>query len=80
MLRSAVGNGTKAGGNIMLQKPQALDFLILFVLVLLLPLPAHAYIDPGIGSAMTTAVLGLFAAIAYAFRTYVYRARNFMNG
>lgn len=34
---------------------------------------AHAYIDPGTGSIVTTAILGFIAAIAYTFRKWFYR-------
>jgi hypothetical protein len=34
---------------------------------------AHAYIDPGTGSVVTTAILGFFAAIAYTCRKWFYR-------
>ncbi|MEQ8860767.1 MAG: hypothetical protein RIC56_19150 [Pseudomonadales bacterium] len=40
---------------------------------------AHAYIDPGTGSVITTAVLGFFAAIAYTFRKYMYRLKDLLS-
>ena len=41
---------------------------------------AHAYIDPGTGSVVTTAILGFFAAIAYTFRKYMYRIKDAITG
>lgn len=41
---------------------------------------AFAYIDPGTGSVVTTAILGFFAAIAYTFRKYFYRMKDFFSG
>jgi len=42
---------------------------------------AHAYIDPGSGGVLITAILGFFAAIGYTFRKWFYRLRNvFGNG
>lgn len=42
--------------------------------------PAHAYIDPGSGSVLTTAIVGFFAAIAYTFRKYFYKAKSAIFG
>jgi hypothetical protein len=55
-------------------------FLCLFSSFLLLPVPAFAYIDPGTGSTATAFVLGLFAAVAYTFRKYMYRLRDLLGG
>jgi hypothetical protein len=41
----------------------------IFALVVLIPLPAYAYIDPGMGSMVTTAILGAFAALAFTVRS-----------
>ncbi len=37
---------------------------------------AQAYIDPGSGSVLTTAIIGFAAAIAYTCRKYFYRAKD----
>ena len=37
-------------------------------LILIIPINAYAYIDPGSGSALITAILGFFAAIVYSFK------------
>ena len=50
-------------------------FFILF-LVLIHPSYMHAYIDPGSGSAIITAILGFFAAVAYSFRKFFYNLRS----
>lgn len=42
--------------------------------------PAAAYIDPGSGSVVTTAIIGFFAAIAYTARKYFYRVKDFLTG
>ena len=42
--------------------------------------PAHAYIDPGSGSVLATAILGFFAAIGYTARKYYYKARDAIAG
>ena len=41
---------------------------------------AHAYIDPGSGSVLTTAIIGFFAAIAYTCRKYFYRLKDMVTG
>ncbi|MFT5445594.1 MAG: putative membrane protein [Gammaproteobacteria bacterium] len=43
------------------------------VVVTVLPQAAYAYIDPGSGSAITTAIIGLFAAVGYTCRKYFYK-------
>ena len=37
---------------------------------------AYAYIDPGTGSAATTAIIGFFAAAAYTLRKFFYRLKD----
>ncbi len=41
---------------------------------------AHAYIDPGTGSVVTTAILGFFAAIGFTLRKYFYRVKDLVTG
>ena len=41
---------------------------------------AHAYIDPGSGSVLTTAIIGFFAAIAYTCRKYFYKLKDMITG
>lgn len=42
--------------------------------------PAYAYIDPGSGSVLATAVIGFFAAIGYTCRKYFYKAKDALLG
>jgi hypothetical protein len=42
--------------------------------------PAHAYIDPGSGSVITSAIIGFFAAVAYTGRKYFYRLKDAVFG
>jgi len=37
---------------------------------------AHAYVDPGSGSVIVTAILGFFAAIGYTMRKQFYKIRR----
>lgn len=39
----------------------------------LLTSDAYAYIDPGSGSVVTTAIIGFFAAVAFTVRKYFYK-------
>src|SRR6478672_2948401 len=55
-------------------------FVLLAVTLTFISQPAYAYIDPGTGSAVTTAILGFFAAIAYTFRKYMYRFKDMIFG
>ena len=43
-------------------------------------MPFLAYIDPGSGSVLTTAIVGFFAAIAYTFRKYFYKIKDRLTG
>ncbi len=52
---------------------------LLPVLFLFSP-PAHAYLDPSTGSMIITAIVGLFASIALAIKTYWYRLKAFFTG
>ena len=45
-------------------------------LILIIPINAYAYIDPGSGSALITAILGFFAAIVYSFKKSFYNLKN----
>tara|TARA_B100000900_G_C20579528_1_gene716864 strand:+ start:1894 stop:2040 length:147 start_codon:yes stop_codon:yes gene_type:complete len=42
-----------------------------------MPLQCFAYIDPGSGGALITAILGFFAAITYTLKKYFYKIRSF---
>jgi hypothetical protein len=53
-------------------------FLVLFFL--LFPTSLFAYIDPGSGSALITAILGFFAAITYSLRKFFYNIRSKLTG
>jgi len=48
---------------------------ILFTFLYIAPL--HAYIDPGSGGAIVTAILGFIAAIGYTIRKYFYKLKKF---
>ena len=39
-----------------------------------------AYIDPGSGSAIISAVIGFFVAAGLAIKTYWYKIKNFFTG
>lgn len=40
---------------------------------------AYAYIDPGSGSVLMSAILGFTAAIAYTARKYFYKLKNIFS-
>jgi len=50
--------------------------MLLLCLVLLYPFNLFAYIDPGSGSALITAILGFFAAIIYSFKKFFYNLKS----
>lgn len=59
-------------------KPR-LDFVLLICVAAAWPSQAHAYVDPGSGSAIVTAVLGVVAAISYTLRKQFYRIKNLFS-
>jgi len=42
--------------------------------------PAFAYLDPSTGSMILSAILGLFATIGLALKTYWYKLKGFFRG
>jgi len=50
--------------------------VILLLYLLLTPLPAQAYLDPTTGSMVISAVVGLFASLVLAVRTYWYKLKG----
>lgn len=39
--------------------------------------PAFAYLDPGSGSAIISAIIGFFVAVGMAIKTYWYKLKSF---
>lgn len=57
-----------------------ISILIVFLLLAVNATPALAYIDPGSGSAIMSAVIGFFVAIAMAVKTYWYKIKSIFTG
>ena len=49
---------------------------LLLFLILIITTDAHAYIDPGSGGALISAILAFFAAIVYTLKKYFYNLKN----
>lgn len=49
------------------------------VTLLLTPVSAFAYLDPTTGSMLISAIVGLFASLVLAIKTYWYRIKAFFN-
>ena len=47
---------------------------------LLSPVSAFAYLDPTTGSMLISAIVGLFASLVLAIKTYWYRIKAFFKG
>ena len=56
-----------------------LSLRILAVVTALFSVPALAYIDPGSGSTLISAIVGLFVAIGMAVKTYWYKIQSFFK-
>ncbi len=53
---------------------------LLLLITSVVSMPAAAYIDPGSGSAIMSAVIGFFVAVAMAVKTYWYKIKAFFGG
>lgn len=51
------------------------SLLAVFVSLILLPASAFAYLDPTTGSMLISAIVGLFASLVLAIKTYWYRIK-----
>ena len=54
-------------------------FLVLNLILFLSIKPAMAYIDPGSGSAIISAIIGFIAAIVISIKTYWYKIKSFFS-
>jgi len=52
---------------------------VFLIALLLMPLPALAYLDPTTGSMLISAIVGLFASLVLAIKTYWYRIKAFFK-
>jgi high-affinity K+ transport system ATPase subunit B len=53
--------------------------LAIMVIILLMPASALAYLDPTTGSMLISAIVGLFASLVLAIKTYWYRIKAFFK-
>ena len=59
---------------------RALRIALVLVPCLSIASPAYAYLDPGTGSMLISAVLGVAAAVALAVKMFWYRLIGFFRG
>jgi hypothetical protein len=59
---------------------RALRIALVLVACLSIASPAYAYLDPGTGSMLISAVLGVAAALALAVKMFWYRLIGFFRG
>ena len=62
------------------QQPAAWMRTMLALALLVCASPAFAYLDPSTGSMVVSAIVGIFASIALALKTYWYRLKNLFKG
>lgn len=53
--------------------------VVVMVTLLLIPVSALAYLDPTTGSMLISAIVGLFASLVLAIKTYWYRIKAFFK-
>jgi hypothetical protein len=56
------------------------DIVIITALLAISAQPAMAYIDPGSGSAIISALIGFFVAASLAVKTYWYKLKGLVTG
>jgi hypothetical protein len=54
--------------------------MLLGVIMVLLSFPVMAYIDPSSGSAIISAIIGVFVALSMTIKTYWYKIKSFFAG
>jgi len=59
---------------------RALRITLVLAVCLSIASPAYAYLDPGTGSMLISAVLGVAAALALAVKMFWYRLIGFFRG
>jgi hypothetical protein len=59
---------------------RALRIALVLTVCLSIASPAYAYLDPGTGSMLISAVLGVAAALALAVKMFWYRLIGFFRG
>ena len=52
---------------------------LILLSLLLMPVSAFAYLDPTTGSMLISAIVGLFASLVLAIKTYWYRIKGFFS-
>ena len=55
-------------------------YLLVAITLLMMPVSAMAYLDPTTGSMVISAIVGLFASLVLAIKTYWYRIIKFFKG
>jgi hypothetical protein len=58
---------------------RALPLIVLFCMTLI-PLPASAYWDPGVGSILWQMIAALLLGAVYTMKVYWYRLKSFFSG
>jgi len=53
---------------------------VILAALLLMPIPALAYLDPTTGSMLISAIVGVIASLVLAIKTYWYRIKAFFKG
>jgi len=53
--------------------------VLFFLAAISLSSPAYAYLDPGTGSALLSAIIGVFVAAGIAIKTYWYKFKSLFS-
>jgi hypothetical protein len=61
------------------KQPRLAQSGLIPVIMMMMPVSAMAYLDPTTGSMLISAIVGLFASLVLAIKTYWYRIRAFFK-
>ena len=61
------------------KRPTTIALVLLAFYLLSVPPAAFAYLDPSTGSMVVSAIVGIFASIALAVKTYWYKIKGFLR-
>lgn len=60
--------------------PKMRNVILFACFIFMLPATAHAYIDPGSGSAIMSAIIGFFVVIGLTIKSFWYKIKALFTG
>ena len=57
-----------------------MEYALLLIIILVMPTEAYAYIDPGSGSAIMSAIIGFFVVVGLTIKSFWYKITGLFTG